>query len=77
MIQYIKETLKASFEYSTVLFNGIQIFFFSAAFGGKDLMFSDSASELMELAESTDSFIYLREDYYEAMRALRGDTQLC
>ncbi|KAF4117925.1 hypothetical protein G5714_002478 [Onychostoma macrolepis] len=49
--------------------------FSSAAFGDKDLMFSDSASELLELPKSTDSFIFLRKDYYEAMRALReGNT---
>ncbi|XP_026138871.1 serotransferrin-1-like [Carassius auratus] len=46
--------------------------FSSAAFGGKDLMFSDAATELIELPKSMDSFLYLREDYYEAMRALRA-----
>nr|AAL57602.1 transferrin variant B [Carassius gibelio] len=46
--------------------------FSSAAFGGKDLMFSDSPTELIELPKSMDSFLYLREDYYEAMRALRA-----
>lgn len=46
--------------------------FSSAAFGGKDIMFSDSTSELEELPKSMDSFIYLREDYYESMRALRA-----
>nr|AAP86289.1 transferrin variant C [Carassius cuvieri] len=45
--------------------------FSSAAFGGKDLMFSDPPTELTELPKSMDSFLYLREDYYEAMRALR------
>ncbi|KAK2901154.1 hypothetical protein Q8A67_009269 [Cirrhinus molitorella] len=35
-------------------------------------MFSDSTCELVELSKSTDSFIYLREDYYEAMHALRA-----
>ncbi|XP_048020399.1 serotransferrin-2-like [Megalobrama amblycephala] len=45
--------------------------FSSAAFGGKDLIFSDSASGLVELPKSTDSFLYLKEDYYKAMRALR------
>uniref|UniRef100_A0A672LDD6 Serotransferrin-1-like n=1 Tax=Sinocyclocheilus grahami TaxID=75366 RepID=A0A672LDD6_SINGR len=46
--------------------------FSSDAFGGKDLMFSDSASGLVELSKSTDSFLYLKEDYYEAIRALRA-----
>lgn len=46
--------------------------FSSAAFGGKDLMFSDAATELIELPKIMDSFLYLREDYYEAMRALRA-----
>nr|AFM38728.1 transferrin variant 4 [Carassius gibelio] len=46
--------------------------FSSAAFGGKDLMFSDSITDLMELPKIMDSFLYQREDYYEAMRALRA-----
>ncbi|MGD1441005.1 hypothetical protein ACP6H9_26920, partial [Vibrio harveyi] len=46
--------------------------FSSDAFGGKDLMFSDSASSLVELPKNTDSFLYLKEDYYDAMRALRA-----
>uniref|UniRef100_A0A673GJD1 Serotransferrin n=1 Tax=Sinocyclocheilus rhinocerous TaxID=307959 RepID=A0A673GJD1_9TELE len=46
--------------------------FSSDAFGGKDLMFSDSASGLVELSKSTDSFLYLKEDYYEAIRALKA-----
>lgn len=46
--------------------------FSSDAFGGKDLIFSDSAFDLMELPKVTDSFLYLKEDYYEAMRALKG-----
>uniref|UniRef100_A0A673GJN7 Serotransferrin n=1 Tax=Sinocyclocheilus rhinocerous TaxID=307959 RepID=A0A673GJN7_9TELE len=50
--------------------------FSSDAFGGKDLMFSDSASGLVELSKSTDSFLYLKEDYYEAIRALKGEIQL-
>ncbi|RXN25852.1 transferrin variant C [Labeo rohita] len=45
--------------------------FSSAAFGGKDLIFSDSTSELVELAKSMDSFIYLGQNYYKAMRALK------
>ncbi|XP_043074633.1 transferrin-a [Puntigrus tetrazona] len=45
--------------------------FSSAAFGGKDLMFLDSGHALMELPK-TDSFFYLGEDYFDAMRALRG-----
>lgn len=45
--------------------------FSSAASGGKDPVSSDSASELVELPKSTDSFMYLREDYFEAMRALK------
>nr|AAL57604.1 transferrin variant A [Cyprinus carpio] len=44
--------------------------FSSAAFGGKDLMFSDSATELIELPKSMDSFLYQKEDYYEAMHSL-------
>uniref|UniRef100_A0A8C1XWF0 Serotransferrin n=1 Tax=Cyprinus carpio TaxID=7962 RepID=A0A8C1XWF0_CYPCA len=46
--------------------------FSSAAFGGKDLMFSDATTELIELPKSMDSFLYQREDYYEAMRALKA-----
>ncbi|XP_052470187.1 transferrin-a [Carassius gibelio] len=46
--------------------------FSSAAFGGKDLMFSDAATELIELPKITDSFLYLREDYHEAMHALKA-----
>uniref|UniRef100_A0A8C2E4W0 Serotransferrin n=1 Tax=Cyprinus carpio TaxID=7962 RepID=A0A8C2E4W0_CYPCA len=46
--------------------------FSSAAFGSKDLMFSDSAIELIELPKSVDSFLYLREDYYEVLHALRA-----
>ncbi|KAK9979588.1 hypothetical protein ABG768_013010 [Culter alburnus] len=46
--------------------------FSSAAFGVKDLIFSDSASGLIELPKSTDSFLYLKEDYYKSMHALRG-----
>ncbi|KAK7162836.1 hypothetical protein R3I93_007009 [Phoxinus phoxinus] len=48
--------------------------FSSDAFGGKDLIFSDSASGLVELPKITDSFLYLKQHYYEAMRALRGGT---
>ena len=49
--------------------------FSSDAFGGKDLIFSDSSSGLVELSKSTDSFIYLKEEYYEAMHALKdGNT---
>lgn len=48
--------------------------FSSDAFGGKDLIFSDSATGLVVLPKSTDSFLYLKQDYYEAMRALKGDT---
>ncbi|XP_048019488.1 transferrin-a [Megalobrama amblycephala] len=39
--------------------------------GVKDLIFSDSASGLVELPKSTDSFLYLKESFYMAMRALR------
>ncbi|CAM4594251.1 unnamed protein product [Leuciscus chuanchicus] len=45
--------------------------FSSDAFGGKDLIFSDSATGLVELPKITDSFLYLKQDYYEAMHALR------
>ncbi|XP_067310105.1 serotransferrin-1-like [Pseudorasbora parva] len=38
--------------------------------GGKDLIFSDSAFDLMELPKITDSFLYLK-DYYEAMQAFK------
>jgi len=51
--------------------------FSSDAFGGKDLIFSDSSSGLVELSKSTDSLTYLKEEYYEAMQALKGDKQLC
>ncbi|KAF4117078.1 hypothetical protein G5714_001631 [Onychostoma macrolepis] len=46
--------------------------FSSDTFGGKDLIFSDSAFELMELPKSTDSFLYLKEDYYKAMQGIKG-----
>ncbi|XP_051985334.1 transferrin-a [Xyrauchen texanus] len=45
--------------------------FSSEAFGGKDLIFSDSASGLYILPKSTDSFLYLGEEYYEDMHALK------
>ncbi|XP_051554036.1 transferrin-a [Myxocyprinus asiaticus] len=45
--------------------------FSSEAFGGKDLILSDSASGLDLLPKSTDSFLYLGEEYYENMRALK------
>lgn len=48
--------------------------FSSDAFGGKDLIFSDSATGLVVLPKSTDSFLYLKQDYYEAMRALKAGT---
>ncbi len=38
------------------------------------MAFLDTASKLVELPKSTDSFLYLKEDYFEAMRALKGDT---
>ncbi|XP_056599109.1 transferrin-a [Triplophysa dalaica] len=41
--------------------------------GGKDLMFSDSASGLIRLPEITDSFHFLKKDYYDIMFALKGD----
>lgn len=41
--------------------------------GGKDLMFSDSASGLIRLPEITDSFLFLKKDYYDIMSALKGD----
>ncbi|XP_067310104.1 serotransferrin-1-like isoform X2 [Pseudorasbora parva] len=44
--------------------------FSSDVFGGKDLIFSDSAFDLMELPKITDSFLYLKDDY-GAMHALR------
>nr|ADF97634.1 transferrin [Hypophthalmichthys molitrix] len=45
--------------------------FSSKTFGGEDLIFSDSASGLVELPKTTDSFLYLKEDYYKSMRALK------
>ncbi|NP_001278428.1 transferrin-a precursor [Danio rerio] len=45
--------------------------FSSQAFGGKDLIFSDSATELMLLPKRTDSLLYLKEEYYEAMQAFK------
>ncbi|XP_077079969.1 transferrin-a [Siphateles boraxobius] len=44
------------------------------AFGEKDLIFSDSTSGLVELPKSTDSFLYLKQDYYETMHALKAGT---
>ncbi|KAA0719055.1 Serotransferrin-2 Serotransferrin II [Triplophysa tibetana] len=41
--------------------------------GGKDLMFSDSASGLIRLPEITDSFLFLKKEYYDIMFALKGD----
>ncbi len=43
--------------------------------GGKDLMFSDSASRLIKLPEITDSFLYLKKDYHEIMLALKGKSK--
>ncbi|KAI7810198.1 transferrin [Triplophysa rosa] len=40
--------------------------------GGKDLMFSDSASGLIRLPEITDSFLFLKKDYHEIMFALKA-----
>ncbi|KAL1280138.1 hypothetical protein QQF64_014738 [Cirrhinus molitorella] len=44
----------------------------STTFGGKEVSFPEPAPEMVELASSMDSFIYLGEDYYTAMRALRA-----
>ncbi|XP_051722576.1 transferrin-a [Ctenopharyngodon idella] len=45
--------------------------FSSDAFGVKDLIFSDSASGLVELPKSTDSFLYPKKCFYTAMRAFK------
>ncbi|TRY93686.1 hypothetical protein DNTS_029396 [Danionella cerebrum] len=46
--------------------------FSSQAYGGKDLIFSDSAFDLMKLPKNMDSFLYLKGDYFETLAALRG-----
>ncbi|XP_056330480.1 transferrin-a [Danio aesculapii] len=65
--------LEADSQYIYNVITKIQVsdLFSSQAFDGKDLIFSDSAVDLMLLPKRTDSFLYLKEDYYEAMQALK------
>ncbi|MDP1159398.1 hypothetical protein, partial [Klebsiella variicola] len=45
--------------------------FSSDTFGVKDLIFSDSASGLVDLPKSTDSFLYPKRCFYMALRAFK------
>ncbi|XP_055084575.1 transferrin-a [Periophthalmus magnuspinnatus] len=45
--------------------------FSSAIYGGKDLMFSDTATDILQVPADTDSFLYLGAEYMSKLNSLK------